>query len=69
MQAKAALNVHFTASYKINKKNSSREIAFKLLNVTGQPDFYGHKYNLINNRIDQDQASIVIPNLSYKIQF
>ena len=69
MQARAALNVHFTASYKINKKSSSREIAFKLLNVTGQTDFYGHKYNLINNSTEQDQESIVIPNISYKIQF
>lgn len=29
LQAKPGLNVHFTASYKVNKKKSSREIALK----------------------------------------
>jgi hypothetical protein len=69
MQVQASLNVHFTASYKVNKKNSSRELALKILNITGQSDFNGYKYNLMNNRIDKDLASILIPNLSYKIEF
>ena len=69
LQAKPGLNVHFTASYKVNKKKSSREIALKILNVTGQPDFNGYKYNLINHSIDKDLASVTIPNLSYKIEF
>jgi len=69
LRAKPALNVHFTASYKVNKKKSSREIALKILNVTGQPDFNGYQYNLINNRIEKDLASVLIPNLSYKIEF
>ncbi len=69
MQAQSTLNVHFTASYKVNKKKSSREIALKILNVTGQPDFYGHKYNLAKNTLDKDVASVIIPNLSYKIEF
>jgi len=69
MQAQSTLNVHFTASYKVNKKKSSREIALKILNVTGQPDFYGYKYNLAKNTLDKDVASVIIPNLSYKIEF
>jgi len=69
MQADPTLNVHFTASYRVNKKNSSRELALKILNVTGQSDFNGFKYNLINRRIDKDLASALIPNLSYKIEF
>lgn len=69
MKADPTLNIHFTASYKVNKKNSSRELALKILNVTGQSDFNGHKYNLLNNSIDKDLASALIPNLSYKIEF
>ncbi|MEI6409900.1 MAG: carboxypeptidase-like regulatory domain-containing protein [Bacteroidota bacterium] len=69
LQADPSLNVHFTASYKVNKKKSSREIALKILNVTGQPDFKGYRYNLIDNKIEQDVASVLIPNLSYKIEF
>lgn len=69
MQAQPSLNVHFTASYKVNKKKSSREIALKILNVTGQPDFKGYQYNLINNKIEKDLASVLVPNLSYKVEF
>ena len=69
MQAQPSLNVHFTASYKVNKKKSAREIALKILNVTGQPDFNGYQYNLIYNRIEKDLSSVLIPNLSYKIEF
>lgn len=63
------LNVHFTASYRINKNSRAKEIAFKLLNVTGQPDFNGFRYNYIDNRADKDLATIIIPNISYKIEF
>jgi hypothetical protein len=68
-QADAALNIHFTASYKVNKKHSSRELALKILNVTKQPDFNGYKYNMISNQVDKDLASILVPNLSYKVEF
>jgi len=68
-QSSSALNIHFTASYKINKAKSSREIALKILNLTGQPDFNGFKYNYINNTVEKDLAFIIIPNLSYKIEF
>jgi len=69
MQAPSSFNMHFTASYKVNKKHSSHELALKILNVTRQPDFNGYKYNMISNKIDKDLSSVIIPNLSYKIEF
>lgn len=69
MQMEPALNMHFTASYRINKKHHSSEIALKIINLTGQSDFNGFKYNFIHKAVDKDLASIVIPNLSYKIEF
>lgn len=68
MQAAPLLNIHFTASYKINRQRTSHEIALKVLNATRQSDFYGFKYNLRNNHIDKDLSSVIIPNLSYKIE-
>lgn len=68
-QSDPVLNIHFTIAYKINKTNSSREIALKLINVTSQPDFYGYRYNFQTRGIDKDVEKIMIPNLSYKIQF
>ena len=69
LQSAPLLNVHFTAIYKINKIKRSSEIALKILNLTGQDDFRGHLYNYVDKRVDQDLPSLVIPNLSYKIEF
>ncbi len=69
LQTAPALNAHFTASYKMNKKNRTSEISLKLLNITRQPDFKGYKYNLQTNTAEKDLESILIPNLSYKIEF
>jgi hypothetical protein len=68
-QIDPAFIVHFTASYKINKKNKSHEFALKILNATSYGDFEEFKYNLINNTIDEARETIIIPNLSYKIEF
>ena len=68
-QAQSTFNLHFTASYKVNKQHSSREFALKILNATAQPDFYGYQYNLTSNKIEKDLVSVLIPNLSYKIEF
>jgi hypothetical protein len=36
---------HITLSYKKNKKNSSHEWALKVINASGQKEFYGFRYN------------------------
>lgn len=69
LQVKSRFNAHFTASYKRNKARTTQEIALKILNLTGQPDFYGYKYNLKRNTLDQELSGVVIPNLSYRIEF
>ncbi len=69
MQADPSVNVHFTAIYKINKKKRSSEIALKILNLSGQADFRGHQYNFLDNKVDKELPSVVIPNLSFKIEF
>ncbi len=68
-QVAPGLQMHFTASYRINNKKLSHELALKILNLTGQADFYGYKYNFRDDTVDQDLASVVIPNLSYRIDF
>ncbi len=68
-QAQPVFNVHLTASYTVNGRKNSRELALKLLNVTGQPDFYGYRFNLKTNTIEKDLVSVIIPNLSYRVEF
>jgi hypothetical protein len=60
---------HFTVSYTINKHHLSHEFAIKVLNITGYKDFYGHRYNFKTEMVVEERESIIIPNVSYKIEF
>ncbi|MCF6346926.1 MAG: carboxypeptidase-like regulatory domain-containing protein [Flavobacteriaceae bacterium] len=68
-QIDPAFIAHFTASYRINKKNTSHEFALKVLNATSYGDFQGFQYNFIEQTVDENRETIMIPNLSYKIEF
>ncbi len=60
---------NFTISYKINRKHAAHEFAIKVINANGYKDFYGHSYNYITHAVDEEREAMVIPNISYKIQF
>jgi hypothetical protein len=60
---------HFTINYQKNKKRHSSIWSLQVMNALGTPEFFGYKYNNKYNTIDKDQQTIVLPNLSYKIQF
>lgn len=68
-QTAPIINMHLTLAYRKNKLKSSREIALKIVNLTQQPDFFGYQYNFITGGVDKDVETILLPNLSYKIQF
>ncbi len=68
-QLDAGMVVHLTMSYQINKPGRSSEIALKLLNVTGYPDFFGFRYNYLSQTIDVHRESTLILNLSWKKEF
>jgi hypothetical protein len=68
-QVSPAFTSHFTASYKINKKKSAQEIAFKILNATQYKEFMGFQYNYQTQMVDEHKEAIFIPNLSWKIEF
>lgn len=40
-----------------------------MINLTGYKEFYGYRYNLRDNTIDEEREMIMIPNISYKIEF
>ncbi|MDR3340728.1 MAG: hypothetical protein LBT25_11685 [Candidatus Symbiothrix sp.] len=68
-QLSPALLGHFTLSYKINKYRKSHEFALKVLNITGYKEYYGHRYNFKSGSVDEEREAIIIPNISYKIEF
>ena len=69
LQLSPAFLGHFTLSYKVNRKHVSHEFAVKVLNAGLYKEFYGYRYNLKNGKADPNREALVIPNLSYKIEF
>ncbi len=60
---------HFTVSYKINRKKVAHEFAIKVINATNYKEFYGHRYNFKKHTIEEEREALMIPNVSYKIEF
>lgn len=68
-QFPAALTSDITVSYKINKKKTSHEFSFKVLNIGGYTGQYGYIYNDKLKAVEKLSVMGIIPNISYKIQF
>lgn len=68
-QLPARYNLDITATYRINKKRHSSVWALQLKNALGSPENYGDYYNLRINKIENSSAKVILPVLSYKIEF
>jgi hypothetical protein len=40
-----------------------------MINTTMNEEYFGHQYNFKTRRIDLDKEVVIIPNISYKIEF
>lgn len=58
-----------TIEYRINRQNTSSVWSLQMINVSAHEEFYGYRYNLKRNTIDEERELILIPNISYKIEF
>lgn len=61
--------VSFSVSYTKNKPNHSSVWSLQILNATQAKDFEKNIYNIQTNQIEQRFDQIMVPNLSYKIEF
>ena len=68
-QLDPALTGSFTFAYKINRKKLAHEFAVKIVNITGYKEYNGHVFNYKKDLVEKDENSVVMPNISYKIQF
>ena len=59
----------FTISYRKNKPKHSSVWSLQILNASRSPEFAGNHYNLSTGKVDTMFESIMIPNLSYRIEF
>ncbi|RLD24791.1 MAG: hypothetical protein DRI70_07890, partial [Bacteroidetes bacterium] len=62
---------HLNASinYRINKRKHSSIWSIQVINVLGSKEHYGYRYNYRTDAIEQDVVTVVVPSISYKIEF
>lgn len=58
-----------TVELRTNRRNISTVWSLQMINITGYEEFYGYRYNLRDGTIDKEREMILIPNVSYKIEF
>lgn len=68
-QMGGSLVMHSTVSYSWNKPKSTHQLALKVLNANSYKEFYGHRYNLASNQVEENREALMIPNLSYRYSF
>lgn len=68
-QKPSVYHVNTSISWRTNKKNHSSIWSLQVLNLLGSKEFYGYKYNYRTNTIEEDSQAVVVPSLSYKIEF
>ncbi|MDX9883236.1 MAG: TonB-dependent receptor [Prolixibacteraceae bacterium] len=59
----------FSVSYRKNKPKYASIWSFHLLNALGQDEFRGYEFDLKTDALKKQYDLIVVPNISYKIEF
>lgn len=62
-------NLDITVIYRINKKKHSSVWALQVKNILGSPINEGFSYYYKTNTIEADETVIILPTISYKIEF
>jgi hypothetical protein len=68
-QLPGTYNFDFTLTYRTNRKNYSGIWALQVKNMLGTPNFNGYEYNYKTQTIESVDLVIILPVLSYKIEF
>jgi len=61
--------VDLTITYRINKQGHSSVWALQVKNVLGSPMYGGYSYNYKTGKISNDKDVVILPVISYKIEF
>jgi hypothetical protein len=59
----------FTTTYRINHQSVAHIFALQVKNMLGSPNDYGYIYNYKEKNLKRDKMVIVLPSISYKIEF
>jgi hypothetical protein len=69
LQEKNATVLSFSVSYRVNKAHRAGIWSFHILNALGNKEFRGYEINEKTGLPEKKFDRIVVPNLSYKIEF
>jgi hypothetical protein len=69
IQTKAARYLDLTLTYRINKPKHSRVWALQIKNVLGSKNYEGYSYFYKTQTIENKSYTVILPILSYKIEF
>lgn len=69
LQDPGALFLHLTTSLRLNGKGHASVIALSIINATGVKEFQGDRYNYRENSVEPLEEALIIPNISYKLEF
>lgn len=58
-----------TVTYRMNRKRYSGVLALQLKNVFGSASFYGYEYNYRSGEVEMQREKIMLPVISYKVEF
>jgi hypothetical protein len=61
--------IDLSASWQKNHRRYTSTWSLHFINLLFQKEFYGYRYNLQTRSIDPFRESVVIPNISYRIDF
>jgi len=56
-------------SWQKNKSRYSSTWSLQFVNLLFQKEFYGYRYNLRTGQVEPHREAVVIPNISYRIDF
>jgi len=68
-QKPGIFHVNASMSYRINKKKHSSIWSVQVLNLLGSEENYGYAYNYRTDQIKEEKIAVVVPSVSYKIEF
>jgi len=68
-QGNAMYYLDLTITYRANKKRYSGVWALQIKNVLGSPMDEGYSYNYRTNSVEPSKSVVVLPVLSYKVEF
>lgn len=63
------VHLDLSINYRKNREKWSGVWSLQMINILGAKEFYGYQINIQRGQIEEEQEVIILPNLSYKIEF